>query len=133
MKPYSLDLRQRIIDAYSNEEGTVLEIAQRFKVSTSSVRRLIKRYLSTGSIAPKPYTGGNKPKLQAEHLEILANLISEDNDATNFELAERIYEKTELQVSIWTIGRGLKKLNITKKAHRPLGGFLRVRTEQAKR
>ncbi len=31
------------------------------------------------------------------------------------ELAERIYEKTDLQVSIWTIGRGLKKLNITKK------------------
>ena len=43
MRPYSLDLRQRIIDAYSNDEGTVLEIAQRFKVSISSVRRLIKR------------------------------------------------------------------------------------------
>ncbi len=83
MKPYSLDLRQRIIDAYSNEEGTIRQIAQRFKVSISSVRRLIKRYLSTGAIAPKPYTGGNKPKLKAEHLEILANLISEDNDATN--------------------------------------------------
>jgi len=115
MKPYSLDLRQRIIDAYSNDEGTVLEIAQRFKVSISSVRRLIKRYLNTGSIAPKPYTGGNQPKLKAEHLEILANLISEDNDATNFELAQRIFDKTGVQVSIWTIGRGLKKLNITKK------------------
>ncbi len=115
MKPYSLDLRQRIIDTYESNEGTIRQIAQRFKVSISSVRRLIKRYLSTGSIAPKPYTGGNKPKLKAEHLEILATLISEDNDATNFELAQRIFDLTEVEVSIWTIGRGLKKLNITKK------------------
>ena len=133
MKPYSLDLRQRIIDTYSNDEGTIRQIGQRFKVSISSVRRLIKRYLNTGSIAPKPYTGGNQPKLKAEHLEILANLISEDNDATNFELAQRIFDKTGVQVSIWTISRALKKLNITKKAHRPRRGFLGVRTEQAKR
>ncbi|MDJ0719485.1 MAG: hypothetical protein QNJ54_35580 [Prochloraceae cyanobacterium] len=41
--------------------------------------------------------------------------ISEDNDATNFELAQKIFAQTGLEVSIWTIGRGLKKLNITKK------------------
>ena len=62
-----------------------------------------------------PYTGGNQPKLKAEHLEILANLVEVDNDATNFELAQRIFERTGIQVSIWTISRALKKLNITKK------------------
>ena len=115
MKPLSLDLRQRIVDTYNNNEGTIVQIAKRFKVSINSVRRLIKRYSNTGAIAPKSYTGGNQPKLKEEHLKILVDLVEVDNDATNFQLAQRIFQKTGIQVSLWTIGRALKKLNITKK------------------
>jgi transposase len=37
MKAYSLDLRQKIVTAYDNQEGSLREIAKRFKVSLSFV------------------------------------------------------------------------------------------------
>ena len=35
MKPYSLDLRQRVVEAYENGEGTHEELAEAFCVSLS--------------------------------------------------------------------------------------------------
>ena len=42
--PYSIDLRQRVINAYEAKEGSQRQIAQRFQVSQSFVKRLIYRY-----------------------------------------------------------------------------------------
>jgi len=114
-RAYSLDLRQKILESYQNGEGSIRQIAKRFKVSTDCVQRLLNRYRREGTIEPKPYTGWNKPKLNEEHLQILVILVEEDNDATNVELARKIFLKTGVQVSGWTIGRALKKLNITRK------------------
>jgi len=44
MKAYSLDLRQKIIHAYINQEGSIRQVAQRFKVAKSFVQKLLKRY-----------------------------------------------------------------------------------------
>ena len=35
MKPYSDDLRQKVVDAYQQEEGSQRELAKRFSVSLS--------------------------------------------------------------------------------------------------
>ena len=114
MPSYSLDLRQKVVDSYENKEGSIRTIAKRFKVSKDFVQRLLKRYQNEGTIEPKAYTGGNQPKLKEEHLQILITLVEEDNDATNSELAERIFLKTGILVSASTISRALKKLNITR-------------------
>lgn len=37
-RPYSLDLRIRVIRAYQNQEGSQRQIAQRFQVSLTFVR-----------------------------------------------------------------------------------------------
>ena len=115
MPPYSLDLRQKVVESYENKEGSIRTIAKRFKVSKDFVQRLLKRYQNEGTIEPQPYTGGNQPKLKEEHLQILITLVEEDNDATNSELAERISLKTDILVSASTISRALKKLKITRK------------------
>ena len=115
MKPYSLDLRQKIVESYENQEGSIRQLAKRFKVSPDCVRRLIKRYYTEGTIQPKSYTGGNQPMLQSQHLEILTILVEEDNDATLPQLAQRLEAKTNLRVSNSTISRGIKKLNLTRK------------------
>ena len=114
-RAYSLYLRQKIVESYENNEGSIRQIAQRFKVSKDCVQRLLNRYRREGTIEPKPYSGWNKPKLNVEHLQILASLVEEDNDATNVQLSERLFLRTGVQVSGWTIGRALKKLNITRK------------------
>ncbi len=38
MKPYSLDLRQRVVEAYENKEGSLRRIARRFKVGPNTVQ-----------------------------------------------------------------------------------------------
>lgn len=115
MKPYSLDLRQKIVDSYENQEGSIRQLAKRFKVSPDCVRRLLKRYYTEGTIEPKSYSGGNQPSLQPLHLSVLTNLVQEDNDATLVQLNHRLQAKTGLQVSTSTISRGIKKLNLTRK------------------
>jgi putative transposase len=115
MKPYSIDLRQKIVDAYSNQEGSYRELAQRFSVSFSFVKRLLKRYKDTGKIEPKPHAGGQYSKLKPEQLEIVRQLVEEDNDAILQELCELFYQKTQLRISRATMGRTVEKLNLTRK------------------
>jgi transposase len=50
--PYSVDLRQRVINSYKAKEGSKQELAERFKVSLSFVQRLIRRYQETGGVKP---------------------------------------------------------------------------------
>ena len=115
MKPYSLDLRQKIVESYENQEGSIRQLAKRYKVSPDCVRRLIKRYRLEGTIKPKSYTGGNQPMLQSQHLEVLTILVEEVTDATLPQLAQRLEVKTNLRVSNSTISRGIKKLSLTRK------------------
>ena len=58
--PYSSDLRQRILTAYQAHEGSQRELAQRFKVSLSFVRDLLRRALLNASIiwSPSPQDWG---------------------------------------------------------------------------
>jgi transposase len=44
MKPYSLDLRQRVVEAYENGEGTHEELAEAFCVSLSWIEKLLRRW-----------------------------------------------------------------------------------------
>lgn len=115
MKPYSLDFRQKIIDAYNNAEGSIRKLAQRFRVSPDFVRRLITRHRQEGTIAPKPHGGGREPTLTRHELEVLQTLVEEDNDATLDQLAQRLEQKTQVRVSASTISRALSQLNITRK------------------
>lgn len=114
MKAYSLDLRLKIIDAYTNQEGSIRQVAQRFKVAKSFVQKLLKRYREEGTLAPKPHRGGFAPKL-AEHLELLQQLVAQDNDATLAELCERIEQQTGIGVSQSTLCRELQTLKLTRK------------------
>ncbi|WP_208338465.1 helix-turn-helix domain-containing protein [Aetokthonos hydrillicola] len=53
MKPYSLDLRLRIIDSYVEGGLSKRQLAQKFPVAISFIEKLLKRYTETGSISPK--------------------------------------------------------------------------------
>jgi transposase len=113
MKAYSIDLRQKIIDAYQREKISQSDLALRFGVSQSFVSKLVKQYRETGEVAPKPFRGGVKLTLQPKDLEILAELIEINNDATLEELCELLKEKTGIAISRATMGRMTKRLNFT--------------------
>jgi transposase len=58
MRPYSIDLRERVAAAVDDGEGSQREIARSFWVSVSFVSRLLKRRREAGTVAPAPHGGG---------------------------------------------------------------------------
>ena len=111
MRPYSLDLRQRVIAALDAGEGSQPEIAARFRVSASFITRLLKRRRQTGSVAPAPHGGGHPPALGRAAQRRLRRLVREQPDATLEELAARV----GVPCGRMAIFRTLRKLRITRK------------------
>ena len=61
--PLDVDLRERVVTAYTSGEGTYDEIARRFVVSPASVSRYLRRHREQGSLAPKLAIGGQPHRL----------------------------------------------------------------------
>ena len=114
MRAYSLDLRERIVTACDEGVETRAEVAGRFQVSESWVRRLLQRRRETGSIAPKPRGGGHPPAFDAAGAERLRRVLADRPDATLKELAE----ESGAACSTSAVDRALKRLGITRKKSR---------------
>lgn len=115
MKPYSLDLRQKIVNRYQEGNVSQRELARQFGVAASFIQTLLKRYRETGSVAPKIRTQQTQTKLDEEQLVLLRQLVEEQNDATLQELRDRLEQKSGANVSCSTIHRMLLKLNLSVK------------------
>ena len=112
---YSIDLRQRIVNAYEAKEGSQRKLAKRFQVSLSFVKRLIRRYRDTGEIQPKSHGGGAIAKITRADLAQINQLVEEQPDALLRELCERWEQKQGIRVSISTMHRKLQQLRLTTK------------------
>jgi len=122
MKAYSLDLRQKIVDAYGCGDISQRKLAENFGVALSFVQNLLKRYRELGTVGPKVRTEQTPTKLNAEQLEILRQLVAAQPDATLSELRERLYEKTEVLIGVATVNRMVRRklhLNLKKKVSTP--------------
>lgn len=118
MKPYSLDLRQKIIDTYFEGGISQRQLAKRFRVALSFIQKLLKQYRETGSIAPKVRKQQTPTKLSEEQLNILSLIISNNNDATLDELRILLEKQTGVLIGRSTLDRMLKRLNLNlKKKH----------------
>ena len=114
MRTLSLDLRERILAAYDNEEGTRAEIAHRFRVSLGMVKKLLQQRRRTGDIAPRHRFCGRKPMIVATHRSQMRSLLAKKNDLTLKELREA----TGLKCSLQAINVVLGKMGLTyKKRH----------------
>jgi transposase len=108
MKPYSQDLRERVVRACDEGRGTRQQIADLFGVSTAWVRRLLQRRRETGSVAARPHAGGPPAKMTPGRCDRLVVLVTEQPDATPAELRDRLGAAVHLS----TIGRALARLGL---------------------
>ena len=115
MRPYSQDLRLRIVQAYENREGSMRQLASRLRVSLSCVRDLLTRYRATGDVAPKPHGGGYPAKLGAAGRDALQALVQATPEATLHELGTQLSTTQQVTVSQATISRALTKLGLPRK------------------
>lgn len=59
MKPYSIDLRKKIVEIWVRDKISIRKIAQRFGVGKSFIQTLIKKYQPIGDIRPLPQAGSS--------------------------------------------------------------------------
>ncbi|NER90730.1 transposase [Moorena sp. SIO3A2] len=118
MKAYSVDLRQKIIDAYNQGNISQRKLAQQFNVALSFVQKLLKQYRETGNIAPKVRTKQTSIKLTPEQLNILRDLVIKNQDATLDELRIWLAEETGVLIGRSTVDRMIKRLNLTRKKNK---------------
>lgn len=114
MRTLSVDLRERILEAYDHQEGTREEIAQRFRVSLGMVKKLLQQRRRTGDIAPRHHRSGRKPVILPAHRTHMRSLLDKKNDLTLKELRQA----TGLSCSLQAIHVVLGKMGLTyKKRH----------------
>src|SRR5438045_2090862 len=111
MRPYSNDLRERIVAAIDRGEHSLRQLAHLFSVNLSFLVRLLQRRRATGSVQPKPHAGGPVPKLDAAAVQRLLDLVRNQPDATLTELRDRL----GIPCHIATIARVLRRQRISRK------------------
>ncbi len=63
MKPYSLDMRQKIVNTYEAGNTYVRKVAERFQVSKSTAQELLKLKIETGKLLHRQAKGGKPSQL----------------------------------------------------------------------
>ncbi len=91
-KPYSIDLRERVVSAVEKGGLSRHQAAARFELGVSTVIKWVRRFRETGTMAPGKM-GGHKPKaIRGEHHIFLVQRIKERDFTLRglvAELAER--------------------------------------------
>jgi transposase len=108
MKPYSKDLRLRVLAAV--DRGVPREeVARTFSVSMPTIKRWLKRRRETGDVEPKPIPG--RPSRKGVMLEgWLPKHLEANDDLTLQEHREAFEEEFGEEVSTSTVGRVIARL-----------------------
>ncbi len=115
MKPYSIALREQILQAYDHGFGSQRALAVLFGVSRTFVEKLLQRRRTTGEIAPRPHAGGRQLCCDAAILALVRQWVRESPDATLEELARQLQEPCGLRGSVSTISRLLTRMGLPRK------------------
>ena len=115
MAAYSLDLRERIVEAVERQIGSKREVAALFGVHESFIYKLLRQRRERGDIAPLPHGGGARAKLSGDQVRQLPDLVAATPDATLDELRAQMGKKARVAVSLSTLCRGLQALGLSRK------------------
>jgi|SRR6516162_8943165 len=114
MRTISLDLRERILVCYDNEEGTRDQVAARYRVSLGMVKKLLQQRRRTGDIGPRHRFSGRKPLILPIHHRKMRTLLGKKPDLTLRELRAAL----ELPCTLPALHYALAALGLTyKKRH----------------
>jgi transposase len=109
-KPYSYDLRKKVIDAIALDGVKKSEASQLFNISRNTIDLWLKRLEETGDFQalPNKPPGNNHKILDWSKFQEFSNI---NGDKTQDEMAQLWPE----EISARTISRGLKKIGFTRK------------------
>jgi transposase len=113
MKPYSLDLRKKIVGAIKSGESSFRKTAERFSVSKSCVQKLVAQKRTEGHLVPRKQ-GGSVSSVMKYKAQLMA-IFEKQTDATLAEYYERLFDETGLWVSQSTMCRSFQRLGLPRK------------------
>lgn len=114
--PISDDLRQRIVALYGKSGATYDLVAEDLGVGRATVSRVLRLHRETGSVSPKPASGGRPKSLRSDDVQELTGMVDETPDARLTDLAEAWSQAHPARaVSRQTIGRALAEADYTRK------------------
>ncbi|MCA1729800.1 MAG: transposase [Actinobacteria bacterium] len=114
MKPYSEDLRVRILKALQEEGSSKSAAARLFGVSLSSVKRYARISNQGTSLTPRK-GGGRPPKADETTRKLLEEDVKERPAATIKERRHFLEHATGKALSDSTVGRLLKRMGFSQK------------------
>lgn len=103
------------MEACENQEGSLRQVAIRFKVSRNTVRNWVGRFRQEGTLAPKPHGGGRPSRIDEAGKEFIRQQVTEQPDITLEELAQIYEQQRGVRPSLATLSRLLKALGFTRK------------------
>lgn len=114
--PHPKELRERVIRVIEEEGLTIEQAAKRFCVSVSSTQRWLSAKKKTGSIAPQPMGGANRPCIvDEEGGKFVIESLNCNPDLTLRELCDLYKEFCDVNVSTQTMSDTVRRLGFTRK------------------
>ena len=113
-KPYSQDLRDRVIDAVRKGAMSRRAAARRYEISESVAIKWLERVERDGSRAPVGHGGHRASKLMP-HREFLEAARSEKSDITLQALCDRLLSERGVKADTSMMSRFFRRIGVTLK------------------
>jgi transposase len=117
-RPYSVDLRERVVAAYRRGGRTLEEVASEFSVCDKTLSHWLKLEAETGGLEPRPRGGGHFSPIQGEVLATLRRQVLMRPDATVQEHFEALAARTQVHTSRSAVMRALRRQGLGLKKSR---------------
>lgn len=114
-RPYPVELRERVVAAYEDGEGSYEEVATIYRVGRASVDRWMAQRRRTGSLIPVGHGGGQPAKVDDRGCAALKAWLKDQPDLTLFELMAKYLDAFSVTVSKSAMSRALQRLGLTRK------------------
>ena len=108
-RPYSTDLRARVLRACEVGAESPAAIARRFEISESAVRSWWRHLRQDGRRGPKPHGRGFRSILDEDDGAVLRALVAAKNDATLAEYTRAFTARTGEEISESSVCRALQR------------------------
>lgn len=118
-RAYSDDLRRKLLEAHEQGEGSLTELAKRFRVSEGWAWKISAARSRTGSKErPAGNKRGRKSRITREVIEYLRSRVKAQPDRTLVELQEDLRNNQDLEIGITWLWMVLKQIGLRlKKSH----------------
>ena len=107
-RPYSMDLRERVISRYQRGDVTLEEVASQFEIGIATVNRWLRRTREEGSPVVHPPGRGPKPLIGDSEWVLVEGISRARPDTTMQEVAWILEEEHGLKVSRATVQKAVQ-------------------------